>query len=405
MCCCAAAAVETTNSITHYNNIVCIMKLWVVVVILAVLLDVVDSCTTFVVGRKATKDGSVMSTHSNDGGGTTDPRLAKVPARDYPAGSQRPIFGSPENYPRYVGRERGVEQYYLEHCQAGPEKCREFQPIGYIPQVNHTFAYFEATYGIMNEKQVSLAESTCSGVFAASSVQYGGKALLSIDQLSQIVMERSSTAREAVELMGSLAEQYGFYGESNSFEGGSESLIVTDPNEAWVFHILADPSGTSAIWAAARVPDNSVAVVANMFSIREMDMEDTANFLGRQDMWKVAEDYELYEVGQPKDFTKTFSDGEYAHKYYSGRRMWGVFNLLAPSANLPSEYDNLKEDAPYPFAVPVDFLLTPSDVMNVMRYWYNGTVYSTGAGLAGGPFGTPDRYGGGQGEQEVQGNW
>jgi dipeptidase len=110
----------------------------------------------------------------------------------------------------------------------------------------------------MNEKQVGIAESTCSGVFVASSIgTKDGKALFSIDQLSQVAMERASTSREAVELIGSLAEQYGFYGESDSFEGGSESLIVTDPNEAWVFHILADPTATSAIWVAQRVPDDS----------------------------------------------------------------------------------------------------------------------------------------------------
>jgi dipeptidase len=351
-----------------------------------------QACTTFAVGRKATLDGSVMATHSNDGSGTTDPRFVKVPAMDYPEGSVRSIYYSPEHYPRYVGTDRGVSAYFTENCQAGDKNCAAFKPIGFIPQVNHTYSYFEATYGIMNEFQVGIAESTCSGVFAALAKSHGGKALLSIDQLSQIALERSTTARAAVELIGSLAEEYGFYGESASFEGGSESLIITDPTEAWVFHILADPTGTSAIWAAARVPDDSVAVVANMFSIREIDLDDSANFLGRKDLWDLAKEYGLYTEGDPKDFTKTFSDGEYAHKYYSGRRMWGVFNLLAKSQNLPAEYGNLKNDVPYPFAVPVDYLVSPRDMMKVMRYWYNGTVYSTSDGLASGPFNTPDRY-------------
>ena len=129
----------------------------------------------------------------------------------------------------------------------------------------------------MNEHQVGIAESTCSAVFSASPINSGGRALLSINALSQIAMERARTSREAVQIMGSLAEKYGFYGAHDSFEGGAESLIVTDPKEAFVFHILAGPSvaenlssGTKvehkagAIWVAARVPDDSVAVVANM---------------------------------------------------------------------------------------------------------------------------------------------
>lgn len=379
--------------------------IFVVLIFVGLRISFSSACTTFIVGKKATLDGSVMATHSNDGGGTTDPRLVKVPSKDHPEGSMRPIFSSPENYPRYVGKDRGIPTYYKENCQGGNNQCKEFSPIGYIPEVPHTYSYFEATYGIMNEFQVALAESTCSGVFAAKSIDFGGKALLSIDQLSQIAMERSRTAREAIKIMGSLAEQYGFFGESDSFEGGSESLLVTDPNEGWVFHILADPTGASAIWVAARVPDDSVAVVANMFSIREVNLSDSFNFLGRKDMWEIAEAQGLYKAGDPKDFTLTFSDGEYAHKYYSGRRMWGVFNLFSPSANLSAIYGNLKNDAPYPFSVPVDFKVTPKDMMAGLRSWYNGSIYSTSQGLASGAFNSPDRYSGGQGESEVTGSW
>lgn len=319
----------------------------------------------------------------------------------------RAIQASPENYPRYVGTDRNISQYFKENCQAGEGNCEEFVPIGYIPQVAHTFAYFEATYGIMNEHQVGLGEATCSGMFVAKSVAAGGSALLSVDQLSELAMERATTSREAVTLMGGLAEQYGFYGESSSFEGGSESLVVIDPQEAWVFHILADPTGTSAIWVAARVPDDSAAVVANMFSIRIVDLDDSENFLGRQDMWTIAQEQGLWKEGEPKDFTKTFSDGEYAHKYYSGRRMWGAFHLLAPSQNLPAEYGNLKDEIVYPTFVPVDSAVSVQDAFAVMRYWYQDTPYSTSeeGNFAGGAFSTPDRYGGGKGEQQVPGSW
>eukprot|EP01031_Cornospumella_fuschlensis_P029260 gene29260-35321_t len=376
-------------------------------------------CTTFAVGQKATVDGSVMATHSNDGGGTTDGRLIRIPAQYYPPNSLRPIWNSPENYPRYVGTVRGAEEYFPENCLAGQAHCHSFSPIGYIPQVNHTFAYFEGTYGILNEKQVGIAESTCSGIFAAKSIAYGGKALLSVDQLSQIAMERASTAKEAVKLMGALAEQYGFYGESDSFEGGSESLIVTDPSDAWVFHILADATGTSAIWGAARVPDDSISIVPNMFVIRYMNVTDTDNYLVSSNIWDVLEGMSKTHAHiRPRrgmslfvrdeyiqDFTYLFSDGEYGHKYYSGRRVWGLYRLFAPSAQLSPDYVNLKDDAPYPFSFPVDQKLSPADMFRGMRDWYNDTPYSLTQGLAAGAFGTPDRYSGGAGESVVPGNW
>jgi dipeptidase len=304
-----------------------------------------------------------------------------------------------------------VPQYLQENCQEGEKNCAPFVELGEVPQVESTFSYYEAVYGVMNEHQVGISESTCSAVYAANGKHNGGKALLSVNALSQIAMERASTAREAVQIMGDLSEEYGFYGASASFEGGGESLIVTDSSEGWVFHVLADPTGESSIWVGARVPDGHAAVVANMFSVRDVDLGDTRNFLGRQDMWAIAEKEGLWQPGTPKDWTATFSDGEYAHKYYSGRRMWGVFRLVAPATTLQPLYDNLKEDRPYPFSVPVSVRqadVTPDLMFAVMRDYYNGTAFSLGDPKpGGGPFGTIDRFGGQEVGDPVQvsGNW
>jgi dipeptidase len=204
--------------------------------------------------RHNTTHTTQLAAHSADGGGNTDPRLVRIPGNTYPANAKRPIFASPESYPRYVGvdprsKAGSIPEYLSENCQAGGDTsaspyCADWVPIGYVPQVESTYSYYEAVYGVMNVHQVGISESTCSAVYAAKGVSNGGLALLSINALSQIAMERASTAREAVQIMGDLSEKYGFYGASASFEGGGESLIVTDANEGWVFHILADPTGT-----------------------------------------------------------------------------------------------------------------------------------------------------------------
>ena len=371
------------------------------------LLEFVQSCTVFVVGKDASKDGSVLVSHSNDGEFETDPRLVKVPAQDFPSNSTRPVFYSPENYPRYVGYDRGVPEYYPNSSSSA---MSIFAPIGHIPQVSHTFAYLEETYGAVNEHQLGIGESTCSGVFGASPLgSPNGTALFSIDELTHIAMERTKTAREAIALMGSLAERYGFYG-AGQFEGTAESLAVSDVHEAWIFHILPDPSGKSCIWAAQRVPDNGFAVLANMFVIREVDPQDKDNFMMSESVHQVALDYQWWngeKVDGLLDFTKVYSDGEYAHKYYSGRRMWGAYHLACQSCNFPAEYKDLQSDPVYPVFATPDNKLDVNDLFRFHRYTYQNTPYDLGApgNLAGGPFGSPDRWKAGPGEASIGGNW
>lgn len=183
------------------------------------------ACTTLIVGKGASADGSVMCTHSDDGESGGDARVVRVPAKDHAPGTRRPIYYDTEDFPRFVG-DRGVEAYLPKNNPGQKPSV----PIGWIPEANHTFAYFEATYGILNEHQVGIGESTCSAVFGAGARGHGGAALFSVDSLSRIAMERATTAREAVALMGRLAEAEGFYG-ANAFEGTGESLMVIDPHE------------------------------------------------------------------------------------------------------------------------------------------------------------------------------
>ena len=283
-----------------------------------------SACTTIIVGKKASADGSVMCTHSNDGEGTQDPRLVRIPARDHAPGTMRPVFFAPENYPRYVGAARGAIPAYVP---VGNQTA--FKPIGQIPEVSHTYSYFEETYGALNEHQLGIGESTCSGVFGTKPAGMGGKAMMSVDTLTQLAMERTMRSRDAVQLMGSLAEKYGFYG-AGSFEGTAESLLVTDPNEGWIFHILPDDTGTSAIWAAERVPDDHIGVVANAFMIRKVNFTDSANFLGSASVYSVALKKGWWKPSDGLlDFTATYSDGKTERERSERAHQWLPCELCA----------------------------------------------------------------------------
>ena len=191
----------------------------------------------------------------------------------------------------------------------------------------------------------------------------------------------------------------------------AETLAVTDPMEAWIFHILPDPIGKSAIWAAEKIDDDKFAVVANMFVIRRVDPNDSERFLMSDSVHDIAVDYGWWtsvEKDGLLDFTKIYSDGEYSHKFYSGRRMWASYRLAAPSQTLPTEYIDLQSDPVYPLAVKPDLLLSERDLFRFHRDTLRGTKFDLTAerNLAGGPFGTPDRWKAGLNEEnKVKGNW
>lgn len=104
----------------------------------------------------------------------------------------------------------------------------------------------------------------------------------------------------------------------------------------------------------------------SMYIVRAVNLSDSENVMYSPTMLPLATKYKLWTPGTPFDFTRIYSDGEYAHLYYSGRRMWRAYNLLAESLNISATYSNLMTQ-PYPFAVRPDEQLKPADFFKVVR--------------------------------------
>lgn len=295
-----------------------------------------------------------------------------------------------------VGTARGSE-YERENLDPRFFNWSDSPLIGSIPEVDATFAYLEGAYGIVNEHQLAMGESTCGARFVSRPRTQGGDALFDVSELSRLALQRTRTAREAIQLMGDLAVAHGYYGaewEGEYAKGeAGEALTVTDPTEAWMFHILPDDTGKSAVWAAQRVPDDHLSAVANQFVIHEMDLNQTDWFMASTNIYDVASRNGLWDQTHavPFDFTRVYSwPRAETHQYYSTRRVWRLFTLADPQLQLSPYTDVYSSD--YPFSVKPSRLLSAQDIMRFQRDHYEGTPFDMTRGPAGGPFGDPDRY-------------
>jgi len=342
------------------------------------------SCTTTIVGKDASADGSVIISHSEDG--LNDSRMVYVPAMDHKPGDKRAVFHS-QCALGYNAKWDSSETRRMVTSDRGPgydtKDAPLSRPLGYIPQVAHTYAYFDGNYGIMNEHQLSIGE--CTDKAKVHPLPEKGKRIFYSDELSRIALERCKTAREAVKLMGRLIEEYGYYGTG-------ETLLVGDPYEGWVMEMCGyDMNGTGGVWVAKRVPDNHFFVAANQFRIREV-IKDSEDMLFSENIFRIAEDKGWWNPADGAlDWTTVYGDGEFHHPYYSLRRVWRAQSIVAPSLNLPAwvKGANTKE---YPFTIRPDKKISVEDIFNIHRDNYEGTMFDLTKGLAAGPFGNPNRF-------------
>jgi dipeptidase len=343
-----------------------------------------QTCTTTIVGKDASFDGSVMVSHSDDGLG--DGRLIFVPAMEHKPGSLRSVFYS-HCALGFKPQWGASETQRMMTKDRGPGYNTPGVPpsvsLGSIPQVAHTYAYFDANYAIMNEHQLSIGE--CTNKAKVHPEPEPGKRIFYSAELSRVALERCKTAREAVKLMGELIEKHGYYGTG-------ETLLVADPNEGWVMEMCGyDMDGTGGVWVAQRVPDDQFFVAANQFRIRDV-RKDADDMMYSMNIFEVAQQKGWWKPATgPLDFTSVYGDGEFHHPYYSLRRVWRAQSLVAPSFKLAPWVEGPFTRA-YPFAIKPDQKLDVKDIFAIHRDNYEGTEFDLTKGLAAGPFGDPNRF-------------
>lgn len=338
-----------------------------------------DGCTVVMVGKQASVDGSVMTTHTADCS-VCDWTWRHIPAADYEPGSVRKIYhiSQIKTWPPDVG----LKWDMYKDNYTGTD----------IPQVEHTYAYHHGVFGYMNEHQLAIGESTIGCRRKMRNPTPSG--VYDITTLTLIAMERCKTAREAIKLMGSLAEKHGY-----GFHDSGEMLAVADPDEVWVLEIMpvgplwTPKSGKpGAIWCAQRVPDDHVSVCPNESRIGEVDLDNKNYFMGSSNILSYAVDSGYYdpESGEPFSWKKAYSPSEVSAAGSGGARarLWRFLSLVAPSHNFDPELPNME----FPFSVKPDKKLSLQDVINITRDKYQGTPYDPAEGLRGGPFSNPNYH-------------
>ncbi len=338
-----------------------------------------EACTVIMVGREASTDGSVMSTHAADCG-VCDFTWRHVPPADHKPGAKRRLYNI-HQIRTWPPSEGGKWAAVLKDPTAVE-----------IPQPARTYGYHHSIFGYLNDQQLAIAESTIGNVRKIGNPT--PTPATNISMLTLLVMERCRTAREAIKLMGSLAEQYGY-----GYHDGGEMLAVSDPREIWVFEIMpVGPLWTpgsgkpGAVWAAQRVPDDHVAVCTNESIIGELDLGDPDLFMASAHVESYAVEAGLYDpkAGRPFSWKRAYSPTEGSAVSTAGRRSrtWRFFDLVAPSKKFKPETPNMD----FPFSVKPDAKLSPRDVMALTRDKSEGSIFDPVRGLRGGPFQNPNYY-------------
>lgn len=309
-----------------------------------------DACTNLIAGKKATTDGSVMVTYAADSHNLYG-MLTHTPAADHAPGTMRKV----------VEWDTG-------------------KPLGEIPQPAHTYN----VVGNINEHQVAIGESTWGG--HEELVDTTGNSVIDYGSLIQIALERSKTAREAIEVMTDLVDKYGY-------ASSGESFSIADKNEVWVLELIGKGAEKGAVWVAVRIPDDAISGHANEPRIRKVDFKDKKNVLHSKDVISFARKRGYFN-GKDEDFS--FADAYAEHDPATRRgcdgRVWSYFRRFDPKADAYYAWCNADTDEPMPLYIVPERKVSVAEMQESMRDHFEGTPFEMTSDVGSGPNHVPYRW-------------
>ncbi len=312
--------------------------------------DRLDACTNLLVSSGASRDGSTYITYAVDNHDSYG-ELLITPARQHRPGAMREISDWDDG--TFYGR---------------------------IPQPEITYA----VVGHINEHQVSIGETTFGGLKKL----HGGPGKLDYGSLMFIALERSRSAREAITVMTSLVEEFGYVSKGESFS-------IADPNEVWILEMIGKgPDILGAVWVARKVPNGSISAHANYARIRQFPRNDPDTTVYSSDVISFAREMDLFD-GKDEDFSfvDTYAPIEFGDLRFCESRVWSLFRRAAPSLDLPVEsIMNLPGQPRLPLWITPDEKLDTARVFSLMRDHFEGTPLDMTKDVGAGPFACPYRW-------------
>jgi dipeptidase len=308
------------------------------------------SCTNYLITKGASTDGSTFISYSAD---------------------SHVLFGELYFHPAAM---------YAEGTMVDVIEWDTYKFLGRIKQASQTYS----VVGNMNEFQVSIGETT----FGGREELVDPKAIVDYGSLMYLALQRSKTAREAINVMTSLVAEYGYASEGESFS-------IADPNEVWIMEMIGKgPGNKGAVWVAIKIPDGYVCAHANQARIRQFPLNDPVNCLYSKDVISFAKQ-KGYFKGEDKDFSfvDAYAPINFGGMRFCEARVWSMFRKVNSQMDKYEDYatgHNPKN--PMPLYIKPDKKISAHDVMQLMRDHFEGTVMDMTKDIGAGPYQTPYRW-------------